>query len=43
MPGVTVKIDVELIYPISMDEGLRFAIRVGGRTVGAGVVSKINE
>jgi elongation factor Tu len=33
--------DVELIVPIAMDEGLRFAIREGGRTVGAGVVSKI--
>jgi elongation factor Tu len=35
--------DVELISPIAMDEGLRFAIREGGRTVGAGVVSKIVE
>jgi elongation factor Tu len=33
--------DVELIQPIAMDEGLRFAIREGGRTVGAGVVAKI--
>jgi len=36
-----VKISVELITPIAMDEGLRFAIREGGRTVGAGVVTKI--
>ncbi|MBU2292562.1 MAG: elongation factor Tu, partial [Alphaproteobacteria bacterium] len=38
-----VKMDVELINPIAMDKGLRFAIREGGRTVGAGVVSKITE
>ncbi len=43
MPGDNVKMDVELITPIAMEEGLRFAIREGGRTVGAGVVSKINE
>jgi len=43
MPGDNVKIDVELITPIAMDEGLRFAIREGGRTVGAGVVTKIKE
>jgi elongation factor Tu len=43
MPGDNVKIDVDLITPIAMDEGLRFAIREGGRTVGAGVVTKINE
>ncbi|CAG9298280.1 elongation factor Tu [Celerinatantimonas diazotrophica] len=41
MPGDNVKFTVELICPIAMDEGLRFAIREGGRTVGAGVVSKI--
>ncbi len=41
MPGDNIKINVELIAPIAMDEGLRFAIREGGRTVGAGVVSKI--
>ncbi len=41
MPGDNVKITVELISPIAMEEGLRFAIREGGRTVGAGVVSKI--
>ena len=43
MPGDNVKMSVELIAPIAMDEGLRFAIREGGRTVGAGVVSKIVE
>jgi elongation factor Tu len=41
MPGDNLKFKVELIAPIAMDEGLRFAIREGGRTVGAGVVSKI--
>ncbi|MGH8038699.1 MAG: elongation factor Tu [Stenotrophomonas sp.] len=41
MPGDNVKMVVTLIHPIAMDEGLRFAIREGGRTVGAGVVSKI--
>ncbi len=41
MPGDNVSISAELITPIAMDEGLRFAIREGGRTVGAGVVSKI--
>ena len=43
MPGDNVELDVELITPIAMDEGLRFAIREGGRTVGAGVVAKIIE
>jgi len=43
MPGDNIKMSVELIAPIAMDEGLRFAIREGGRTVGAGVVSKIIE
>ena len=43
MPGDNVKMTVELIAPIAMDEGLRFAIREGGRTVGAGVVAKIIE
>ncbi|HJW67754.1 MAG TPA: EF-Tu/IF-2/RF-3 family GTPase, partial [Candidatus Binatia bacterium] len=43
MPGDNVSIKVELIMPIAMDEGLRFAIREGGRTVGAGVVTKIVE
>ena len=41
MPGDNVKLTAELINPIAMEEGLRFAIREGGRTVGAGVVSKI--
>jgi elongation factor Tu len=41
MPGDNVKVEVKLINPIAMEEGLRFAIREGGRTVGAGVVSKI--
>ena len=41
MPGDNVAMEVELIAPIAMDEGLRFAIREGGRTVGAGVVAKI--
>jgi elongation factor Tu len=43
MPGDNAKLTVELINPIAMDEGLRFAIREGGRTVGAGVVAKIIE
>ena len=43
MPGDNVSMDVELITPIAIEEGLRFAIREGGRTVGSGVVSKINE
>ncbi|EHM55661.1 elongation factor Tu [Cardiobacterium valvarum] len=43
MPGDNIKMNVHLISPIAMDEGLRFAIREGGRTVGAGVVSKIVE
>jgi elongation factor Tu len=43
MPGDNIKINVDLIVPIAMEEGLRFAIREGGRTVGAGVVSKINK
>jgi elongation factor Tu len=43
MPGDNVAITVNLITPIAMDEGLRFAIREGGRTVGAGVVSAIIE
>ena len=41
MPGDRTSIGVALIQPIAMDEGLRFAIREGGRTVGAGVVTKI--
>ena len=43
MPGDNVEMSVELIAPIAMDEGLRFAIREGGRTVGAGVVASIDE
>ncbi len=43
MPGDNVNVEVELISPIAMEEGLRFAIREGGRTVGAGVVTKILE
>ena len=43
MPGDNVKMSVELLAPIAMEDGLRFAIREGGRTVGAGVVSKITE
>jgi len=43
MPGDNVSMEIALITPIAMDEGLRFAIREGGRTVGAGVVTKINE
>ncbi|HKA89104.1 MAG TPA: elongation factor Tu, partial [Haliangiales bacterium] len=43
MPGDNINLDVELITPIACEEGLRFAIREGGRTVGAGVVTKIIE
>jgi elongation factor Tu len=43
MPGDNTEMSVELIHPIAMDEGLRFAIREGGRTVGAGRVTKINQ
>ncbi|HSH41702.1 MAG TPA: elongation factor Tu, partial [Arenicellales bacterium] len=43
MPGDNVKMTVSLISPIAMTEGLRFAVREGGRTVGAGVVTKIIE
>ena len=43
MPGDNLKFDVELINPIAMEQGLRFAIREGGRTVGSGVVSKIHS
>ncbi|HEX6806999.1 MAG TPA: elongation factor Tu, partial [Gemmatimonadaceae bacterium] len=41
MPGDNIQMEITLITPIAMDEGLRFAIREGGRTVGAGVVTKI--
>ncbi|HEV7253408.1 MAG TPA: elongation factor Tu, partial [Mesorhizobium sp.] len=43
MPGDNVTVDVELIVPIAMEERLRFAIREGGRTVGAGIVASIVE
>jgi elongation factor Tu len=43
MPGDNVKMTIELITPIAIEEGLRFAIREGGRTVGAGVVSSVIE
>jgi len=43
MPGDNIKMSVDLIAPIAMEEGQRFAVREGGRTVGAGVVSKIIE
>jgi len=43
MPGDNVKMTVSLIAPIAMEQGLRFAIREGGRTVGAGVVTKVVE
>jgi elongation factor Tu len=43
MPGDNVQLEIELITPIAMDKGLRFAIREGGRTVGAGTVSEIIE
>ena len=43
MPGDNITMDIELISPVAMDQGLRFAIREGGRTVGAGVVSQIVE
>ena len=41
MPGDNVQLEIELITPMAMDKGLRFAIREGGRTVGAGTVSEI--
>jgi elongation factor Tu len=41
MPGDNINVEIELITPVAMDEGLKFAIREGGRTVGAGVVTKI--
>ena len=43
MPGDNATLDVELITPIAMEQGLRFNIREGGRTVGTGVVSKVIE
>ncbi len=41
MPGDNIEMEIELIVPVAIEEGLRFAIREGGRTVGAGVVTKI--
>ena len=41
MPGDNVQMEIELITPVAMDKGLRFAIREGGRTVGAGTVAEI--
>ena len=43
MPGDNVEMDVELIVPVAIEQGLRFAIREGGRTVGSGVVTTITE
>jgi len=43
MPGDNISMDVELITPVAMDKELRFAIREGGRTVGAGVVTEISK
>jgi elongation factor Tu len=43
MPGDNIQMGVELITPVAIEEGLRFAIREGGRTVGAGAVTKITE
>ena len=43
MPGDSTKMKVKLIVPVAMEEGMRFAIREGGRTVGAGVVTKITK
>ena len=43
MPGDNVKMTIKLIYPVALEQGQRFAIREGGRTVGAGVIGKILE
>ncbi|HEY7067914.1 MAG TPA: elongation factor Tu, partial [Chloroflexota bacterium] len=43
MPGDNVQMQIELITPVAVEEGLRFAIREGGRTVGAGVVTSISQ
>ena len=43
MPGDNIQMEIELISPIAIEEGLRFAIREGGRTVGSGVVARITE
>ncbi|MGE3268333.1 MAG: elongation factor Tu, partial [Chloroflexota bacterium] len=42
-PGDNIQMQIELITPVAVEDGLRFAIREGGRTVGAGVVTKIND
>lgn len=43
MPGDSIKISAKLIYPVAMEDGLKFAIREGGHTVGAGVVTKVTK
>ena len=43
VPGDNATMEIELIYPVAMSEGLRFALREGGKTVGAGVVAKLLE
>jgi elongation factor Tu len=43
MPGDTTQMKIKLIQPVAMEEGVRFAIREGGRTVGAGVITKVIE
>jgi len=43
MPGDNINMEVELIVPVALEEGLRFAIREGGRTVGAGVITQLIE
>ena len=43
MPGDSIKMHIKLLSPVALEEGLRFAIREGGRTVGAGVITKITE
>jgi len=43
MPGDNVRISVQLIQPVALEDGVRFAIREGGRTVGAGVITKLLE
>jgi len=43
MPGDNIEMTVELIYPVAIEKGMRFAVREGGKTVGAGVVSEIIE
>jgi elongation factor Tu len=43
MPGDNIKMTIKLIYPVALEQGVKFAIREGGRTVGAGVISKVLE